>query len=63
MASTAGPPPDISRYRMSIGVSVFNLTNHANYTGYSGVVISPFFGKPQSVQGMRRVDLSVNFSF
>jgi hypothetical protein len=48
---------------MSIGVSVFNLTNHANYTGYSGVVISPFFGKPQSVQGMRRVDLSVLFSF
>lgn len=63
VASAAGPPPDISRYRMSIGVSVFNLTNHANYTGYSGVVISPFFGKPQSVQGMRRVDLSVNFSF
>jgi hypothetical protein len=54
---------DISRYRMSIGVSVFNLTNHANYTGYSGVQISPFFGKPQSVSGMRRVDLSVSFSF
>ncbi|HKV99841.1 MAG TPA: TonB-dependent receptor [Vicinamibacterales bacterium] len=63
VASAAGPPPDISRYRVSIGVSIFNLTNHANYTGYSGVMISPFFGKPQSVQGMRRVDLSINLSF
>jgi hypothetical protein len=63
VVSQSGPPPDIARYRMSIGVYVFNLTNHANYTGYSGVMISPFFGKPQSVQGMRRVDLTLSFSF
>jgi hypothetical protein len=63
VVSQSAAPPDIARYRMSIGVYVYNLTNHANYTGYSGVLISPFYGKPQSVQGMRRVDLSVSFSF
>ena len=61
-ASTTAPS-EISRYRMGIGVYVYNLTNHANYTGYSGVMTSPFFGQPQSVAGMRRVDLMVNFSF
>ena len=45
------------------GVSMFNLTNHANYTGYSGVVISPFFGKPKSVQGQCRVAFNANLSF
>jgi len=63
LVASSAAPADINRYRMSINVNVFNLTNHANYTGYSGVMISPFFGKPQSVQGMRRVDLSVSFSF
>jgi len=63
LVASAGPSSDINRYRMSIGVYVYNLTNHANYTGYSGVETSPFFGKPQSVGQMRRVDLTVNFSF
>jgi hypothetical protein len=36
---------------MTVGLYVYNLTNHANYTGYSGVLISPFYSVPQSVAG------------
>jgi hypothetical protein len=51
------------RYRLQFVIQVQNVTNHANYTGYSGVVTSPFFGQPTAVLGTRKVDLSVNLSF
>jgi hypothetical protein len=52
-----------ARYRLQFVVQVQNVTNHANYTGYSGVSTSPFFGQPTSVLGTRKVDMSVNLSF
>ena len=58
---TGGTAPP--RYRLGIQVNVQNLTNHANYTGYSGVMTSPFFLQPTSVMGTRKVDISLNFSF
>jgi hypothetical protein len=51
------------RYRLAFTVSVSNLTNHANWTGYNGSMISPFFMKPTSVSGVRSVNLSTMFSF
>ena len=30
------------RYRLALFVQAFNLTNHANYLGYSGTLLSPF---------------------
>jgi hypothetical protein len=51
------------RFRLQFVIQVQNLTNHANYTGYSGVITSPFFGQPTAVLGTRKVDLSVNLSF
>ena len=58
---TGGPPPP--RYRIGIAVSIQNLTNHTNYTGFSGAMTSPFFLQPQNVLNTRKVDVSLNFSF
>jgi hypothetical protein len=51
--------------RYSVGFFMFanNLTNHANYTGYSGVMTSPFFGQATSVSGTRRVQAGLQFLF
>jgi hypothetical protein len=59
--TTGGPAPP--RYRLGIQASVQNLTNHVNYTGYSGTMTSPFFLQPQNVLNTRKVDISLNFSF
>jgi hypothetical protein len=59
MTGGAAPP----RYRLGIAANVINLTNHANYTGYTGTMTSPFFLQAQNVQNMRKVDISLNFSF
>ena len=55
--------PEQGRYRMSINVSISNLTNRTNYMGYSGVLTSPFYGKPTSAQGARRAQLAMNVQF
>jgi hypothetical protein len=59
MTGGAAPP----RYRLGIQVSVQNLTNHANYTGFSGVMTSPFFRQPTTVMSTRKIDIGLNFSF
>lgn len=51
------------RHRLMINVTVNNLTNRANYKGYSGIIGGPFFMKPTAVDGVRRVELSVGFVF
>jgi hypothetical protein len=51
------------RYRLSFNAQVQNLTNHRNYTGYSGLMTSPFFLTPTSVAGTRKVDVGMTFSF
>ena len=52
-----------ARYRLQVFVSADNLTNQANYLGYSGVMTSPFFGRPTTVTGMRKIDAGINLSF
>jgi hypothetical protein len=51
------------RYRLTFSVQAQNLTNHANYTAYSGVLTSPFFAQPTAVLNPRRIDVGVQFSF
>jgi hypothetical protein len=51
------------RYRMGISLRVSNLTNRANPFGYIGAQTSPSFGRPSSYQGVRQVNMSVNFGF
>lgn len=55
--------PDQPRYRVILSATVSNLTNHANYIGYSGLMTSPFFMKPTGVDGVRQVNFNVGFSF
>jgi hypothetical protein len=54
---------DNARYRLQLFVQVQNLTNRANYAGYSGTLTSPFFGRPTAVSGTRKVDVGMNLTF
>jgi hypothetical protein len=55
--------PQEGRYRVNVFVQAQNLTNRANYIGYSGTLTSPFFGQPRDVLNPRRVDIGVNLGF
>jgi hypothetical protein len=54
---------DPARYRLQVFLPIQNLTNHANYVGYSGTLTSPFFGRPTAVMGTRTVDVGVGVNF
>jgi hypothetical protein len=55
--------PQTGRYRVSFYVQAQNLTNRANYIGYSGVLTSPFFRQARDVINPRRVDIGANFGW
>jgi hypothetical protein len=57
---TFDAPP---RFRVGVFFNANNITNHANYVGYSGVLTSPFYGQPTSVSSTRRVQAGLNFGF
>lgn len=66
VAVTMGAPGGASgapRYRLNFNVSINNPTNRANYFGYSGVMTSPFFKKPISLEGVRTVSFRMGLSF
>jgi len=60
---TPGAAPVQSRYRLNIFSNLNNLTDHHNYLGYSGVITSPFYRHPTSVNNPRRVDVGMNVTF
>jgi hypothetical protein len=51
------------RYILQFFVQALNLTNHPNYTGYSGTLTSPFYRQPTAVSGMRKIDMGINMMF
>jgi len=51
------------RYRVQFFVQCNNLTNQANYLGYSGTMSSPFFGRPTTVRDMRKIDAGISLNF
>jgi hypothetical protein len=55
--------PEQGRYRMTINLFVYNLTNRTNFTNYSGVITSPFFRQPTSSQMGRRIHVGMNLQF
>jgi hypothetical protein len=61
--SQGAGPQAAGRYRASIFVSVFNLTNHLNPVGYVGSMTSPLFGQPTNVSSARTVNIGINFGF
>jgi hypothetical protein len=55
--------PGNKRYRMQLYIQCQNLTNQRNYAGYSGTMTSPFFGRPTTVSGMRKIDAGLSLQF
>lgn len=49
--------------RLEVGVDAFNALNHTNFTNYIGIVTSPFFGRADSAQAGRELQISVKFKF
>jgi Carboxypeptidase regulatory-like domain len=58
-----GPEAPATRYRLTFNLNITNLTNRANYTGFSGVMTSPFFERPTAVANPRKVDFGMSFGF
>ena len=48
---------------ITFNVSINNLTNRANYSGFSGVMTSEYFLQPTNVSNPRQVDVSLRFNF
>jgi len=55
--------PEQGRYRMTLNLFVYNITNRTNFSGYTGVHTSPLFGKPTSSQMARRIHVGMNLQF
>lgn len=61
---TAAPASTAGRYRVGINVSINNLPNRNNFSGYVGVLANTAqFGQPTSSGEPRRILLSMNFGF
>jgi hypothetical protein len=52
-----------NRYRLQLFMQSQNITNNANYIGYSGTMTSPFFGQPTNVLGTRKIDIGMSLTF
>jgi hypothetical protein len=59
----AGGASGAARYRMNFSVSIQNLTNRVNHTGWNGTMTSPFFRQSTMVGQPRKVTMGVSFSF
>ena len=51
------------RYRLNVNVNVNNLFNQPAYSGFSGILTSPFFLQPTAANGLRRITFNTNVSF
>ena len=51
------------RCRLTASVNVQNLFNQAAYSGFSGIMTSPFFLQPTQASGMRRITVNMGMSF
>jgi hypothetical protein len=48
---------------ITISMNAQNLTNRANYSGFSGVMTSQYFRQATSVSNPRQIDISLRFNF
>lgn len=48
---------------MTFSVNFQNVFNHTNFTNYSGVLTSPFFGRPTNARNPRQIELGMRFNF
>jgi carboxypeptidase family protein len=52
-----------ARYTMELFIRADNVLNRVNYGGFSGNLLSPFFGRPTSAQQPRRLTVGTAFRF
>jgi hypothetical protein len=55
--------PDDGRYRIELYAQAYNVLNRANYTRFSGNLLSPFFGEPSAAAPPRRIEVGAMFGF
>jgi hypothetical protein len=55
--------PEDKRVRFELYVSAQNLFNNVNPVGFSGVMTSPFFGRPTAAMPARRIDVGMHIGF
>jgi len=53
----------VASHRVVLTANATNLTNHANLSGFTGVMTSPFFRTATSVTNPRRIEFGLTFSF
>ncbi len=63
LAPGFGGGAEEKRYRVEFYVSGQNLLNRANFTSYSFVETSPFFGQPTAAANPRKLQVGARFSF
>ena len=51
------------RYRLNVAVNIQNMLNQPVYSGFSGIMTSPFFLQPTVASGVRRITFNANVSF
>lgn len=62
-------PPSISmsssnrQFHLEFYAQAFNLLNHTNLVGFSGMQTSSFFGQPTSALSPRRMEVGTRFNF
>jgi len=63
LAPGFGGGAEDKRYRLEFYVSGQNLVNRVNFTGYSFVRTSPFYGQPVAALQPRKLQVGVRFGF
>lgn len=63
MAGGFGPGAANKRFQLQFYAAAQNVTNHANYIGYSGVISSPFFRQATNVLNPRKIEVGARFGF
>jgi len=63
MAAGFGGGAADARFRVEFYVSGQNLLNITNHMGYSGVMVSPLFGRPAAAGMARRLQMGMRFGF
>jgi hypothetical protein len=58
-----GPGGNQGRVNLEIFTQISNLTNTVNYRSYSGVLLSPDFGRPTATAEPRRIELGMRVGF
>lgn len=74
LRTVGGPPAETSmggfsggaegrRFRVELYLAGTNLANRMNAMAYSGVLTSPFYGRPTAAAGPRKLEVGVRFGF